>query len=361
MEHLFMGDSRLPSVEVAGTWTEMGEQVGRAFSKLIHGHIEAWLEHVHKQTEASRQTILSAANTFATPIKNHAPFLWEELLGISRGSGSTVPEILLLQARAEVMRICGKRVPPNNLDNECTLFAVWGNRVKDGGVLLGQNVDLEPFIREFTVVVRQRPEEKPAAIICTSAGLLGQNGINETGVGVCASFIDDPKGWGDGLPRYLLSRLVLAEESAGNAVQAVLKPPRAASRNLLIADSGGDCVDIELLVKEAALLRTENNLLLHANHLEVPEFLSREEPSENSLLRRQRIQDLFENAESLIDISDIQQLLRDHGNTPNSLCAHPFEGRDIETVAAVIGNLTEKSFYVCKGPPCKGHFEKFSF
>ena len=356
-----MSDSRLPSVEVAGTWAEMGEQVGRAFSKLIRGHIEAWLEHVHKQTKASRQTILSAANTFAPPIKDHAPFLWEELLGISRGSGATVPEILLLQARAEVMRICRKRAAPDNLDNECTLFAVCGNRVKNGGVLMGQNVDLMPFIREFTVVVRQRSEEKPAAIICTSAGLLGQNGINETGVGVCASFIDDPEGWGDGMPRYLLSRLVLAEESTGNAVQAVFKPPRAASRNLLIADSSGDCVDVELLAREAALLRTENNLLIHANHLEAPEFQGREEPNENSLLRRKRIQALFENAESLIDISDIQHLLRDHGNTPNSLCAHPFEGRNIETVAAVIGNLTEKSFYVCKGPPCRGRFEKFSF
>ena len=356
-----MSDARLPSVDVAGTWNEMGEQVGRAFSKLIRGHVEAWLEHVQKQTKASRQTILSAANSFAQPMKDHAPFLWEELEGISRGSGATVPEMLLLQARSEVMRICRERGTPNSLDNECTLFAVSGNRVKDGGVLMGQNVDLMPFIREFTVVVYQRPVEKPAAIICTSAGLLGQNGINETGVGVCASFIDDPIGWGTGMPRYLLSRLVLAEESTENAVQAVLKPPRAASRNLLIADSGGDCVDVELLVREAAFLRAENNLLIHANHLEAPEFKGREKPKENSILRRKRIRDLFENTESLIDIPDIQQLLRDHGNRPNSICAHPFEGRNIETVAAVIGNLTEKLFYVCKGPPCRGHFEKFSF
>jgi len=49
-----------------------------------------------------------------------------------------------------------------------------------------------PFVEQFGVVVRQQPREAPAALLYTTAGLLGHNGMNEAGVGVCANFIDDP-------------------------------------------------------------------------------------------------------------------------------------------------------------------------
>ena len=123
-----------------------------------------------------------------------------------------------------------------------------------------------------------------------TAGLLGHNGLNEAGVGVCANFVDDPGGWGEGLPRYLLSRLALREERAEAALAAAMRPPRAASRNLLVADSGGDFVDAELLRKEAGLIRGRDGLLVHANHLEAPEFQGYEKPTENSLRRRERLE-----------------------------------------------------------------------
>src|SRR6185295_12362560 len=141
-----------------------------------------------------------------------------------------------------------------------------------GGTLFGQNVDLVPFVEEYGIVVRQQPDDAPAALLYTTAGLLGHNGLNEAGVGVCANFIEDPGGWGEGLPRYLLSRLALREESAGAALSAALKPPRAASRNLLIADDRGALLDAEALRREAAVLHGVDGLLVHANHLEAPQF-----------------------------------------------------------------------------------------
>src|SRR5919197_1405344 len=77
-------------------------------------------------------------------------------------------------------------------------------------------------------------------------------------------FIDDPSGWGDGLPRYLLSRLALREDSAERAVKAMLDIPRAASRNVLVADDRGVLLDAELLCKEAAVISGTDDLLVHA-------------------------------------------------------------------------------------------------
>ena len=348
----------MPFVHTQGTWAEMGEQVGRMFRPLIERHVEAWLDHVHRETGAARDEALATAASFAPAIQEHASFLWEELHGMSRGSGVPMQKLLLLQARAEVMRHQKDRGTPPAL--ECTTFAVGGHRTAYGAVLYGQNVDLVPFLEEYGVVVRQQPKGAPAALVYTTAGLLGHNGLNEAGVGICANFINDPAGWGDGLPRYLLSRLALREDSAERALAAALAPPRAASRNLLIADAAGVFLDAEVLRKEAAVIRGKGGLLVHANHLEAPEFAGYETAPENSCHRRRRLEELLEGAIRPLTVPDLRGFYRDHANAPHSLCAHPFPGRNVQTVASLIGDLTSRELHLAKGSPCQSAYATYT-
>jgi isopenicillin-N N-acyltransferase-like protein len=350
-----MTASILPFVHAQGSWGEIGHQVGRMTAPAIERHVEAWTRHVMGETGCSRAAVEAAAAPFAAPIQAHAPFLWEELEGMSAGSGAPLARLLILQARAEVMR-ANKRVPPAL---ECTTFAVTGSRV-GGGTLFGQNVDLVPFVESFGVIIRQMPNDAPAVLLYTTAGLLGHNGLNEAGVGVCANFIDDPDGWGEGLPRYLLSRLALREESAEAARDAVLVPPRAASRNLLIADDRGTLLDVEALRREAAVLRGIDGLLVHANHLEAPEFQGYEKASENSLRRRERLEELLNTAAAPVTVADVQGFYRDHANAPHSVCAHPFPGRNLQTVVSVIGDLTTRELHVTKGAPCRAPYATYT-
>ncbi len=348
----------MPFVHVQGTWGDMGAQVGQMFAPLIERHVLAWLDHVHRESGATRVEALATAATFAAPIQQHAPFLWEELEGMSRGSGVPMDRLLLLQARAEVMRRQKDRGAPPAL--ECTTFAVGGDRTAGGAVLYGQNVDLVPFMQEYAVVVRQHPKGAPATLLYTTAGLLGHNGLNEAGVGICANFIDDPGGWGEGLPRYLLSRLALYQDSAERALAAALAPPRAASRNLLIADAGGVFLDAEVLRKEAAIIRGKDGLLVHANHLEAPEFAGYETAPENSCQRRRRLEELLEGAKAPLTVGDLQGFYRDHANAPHSLCAHPFPGRNLQTVASLIGDLTSRELHLAKGSPCRSAYATYT-
>src|SRR5215510_4034105 len=285
----------LPFASVRGSWGAMGEQVGQIFAPLIGNHLDAWIAHVMRETGAPRHAVVVAAQPYAEPIQAHAPFLWEELEGMARGSGIPLDELLVLQARAEVLR--AKRppkAPPVAPPAECTTFALGGHRAEGGHVLFGQNVDLNPFLEAYGVIVRQHPREAPATLMYMTAGLLGHNGLNEAGVGVCANFVDDPDGWGEGLPRYLLSRLALREESAKAALAAALKPPRAASRNLLIADRSGTFIDAECLRTTAGVIRGADDMVVHANHLEAPTLQGLDTPTENSLCRRRRLQELIE-------------------------------------------------------------------
>jgi len=321
----------------------------------IERHVEAWTHHVMTETGCARGAVEAAAAPLAAPIREHAPFLWEELEGMSQGSAVPLSRLLILQARAEVMRV-NKGAPP---PLECTTFAVSGRRA-GGGTLFGQNVDLVPLVESFGVVVRHMPKDAPAALLYTTAGLLGHNGLNEAGVGVCANFIDDPAGWGEGLPRYLLSRLALREETAEAARDAALAPPRAASRNLLIADDRGTLLDVEALCREAAVLRDVDGLLVHANHLEAPEFKGYETPKENSLRRRERLQELLETATTPVTVADVQGFYRDHANAPHTLCAHPFPGRNLQTVVSVIGDLTSRELHATKGAPCGAPYATYT-
>ncbi|HXJ81654.1 MAG TPA: C45 family peptidase [Candidatus Methylomirabilis sp.] len=348
----------MPFVHVQGTWGEMGAQVGQMFAPLIERHVDAWLDHVQRETGADRTAVLAIAASYAAPIREHAPFLWEELEGMARGSGVAMDRLLLLQARAEVMRVQKERAARPAL--ECTTFAVGTHRTAGERVLYGQNVDLVPFLQEYGVVVRQHPKGAPATLYYTTAGLLGHNGLNEAGVGICANFINDPGGWGDGLPRYLLSRLALRQDSAERALEAALAPPRAASRNLLIADATGVFLDAEVLRKEAAVIRGKDGLLVHANHLEAPEFAGYETAAENSCLRRRRLEQLLEPARTPLDVGDLQGFYRDHANAPHSLCAHPFPGRNVQTVASLIGDLSSLELHLAKGSPCRSVYATYT-
>lgn len=94
----------LPLVHAQGSWGKIGTQVGRTFAPLIERHVAAWLGHVTAETGGTRDAALATAAGFAEPIRAHAPFLWEEITGLARGSGLPMNQLLVLQARAEVMR-----------------------------------------------------------------------------------------------------------------------------------------------------------------------------------------------------------------------------------------------------------------
>src|SRR5262245_22821275 len=121
----------MPFVHVQGTWGEMGRQVGQMFAPLIDRHVEPWLAHVRAETGSSRADALAAASAFSTPIRDHAPFLWEEIEGLAAGAGLPLDHVLLLQARAEVLRARRGARPAL----ECTTFAIAAPHTDDGTVL----------------------------------------------------------------------------------------------------------------------------------------------------------------------------------------------------------------------------------
>ena len=65
-----------------------------------------------------------------------------------------------------------------------------------------------------------------------------------------------------------------------------------------------------------------------------------------------------------LDVAEIQNILNDHKNEPQSLCRHRDEtlpeSQHTITKTAMIMDLTEKKMWVTDGQPCKAEFEEFS-
>ena len=53
----------LPFASVRGSWGAMGEQLGQIFAPLIGNHLDAWIDHVTRETGATRNPLWSSRTT----------------------------------------------------------------------------------------------------------------------------------------------------------------------------------------------------------------------------------------------------------------------------------------------------------
>ena len=61
-----------------------------------------------------------------------------------------------------------------------------------------------------------------------------------------------------------------------------------------------------------------------------------------------------------ITVGHVQDFYRDHGNAPHGVCAHPFPGRNVQTVASLIGDLTARELHMAKGSPCRAPYATYT-
>jgi len=170
-------------------------------------------------------------------------------------------------------------------------------------------------------------------------------------------------GWRVGVPRYLYTRIALAEEDREAAVAAVEGSNRAAPRNLLIADSDG-ATNLETTPTDSERLEPSEGVLVHSDH-----FVSRLQEQEesppallrNSRRRLDRIRELLGQRHGEIDVDAIADALRDRANVPDAICDQPFDdpGREATTVASSIADIAARRLWVALGAPCDAPYRPY--
>lgn len=354
-----------PFFRFTGSHYQIGQQYGASCGDLIKKNLDLSLCRLQEHTQATREQILDATLQYRPSILQYAPFLDEEIKGITVSTGLRLEEVYFLQIRAEVEVLFSKPAG-KNVGMECTTFALSGLGTADGTPLAGQNADLPAFYSEVCIVVEIVSDDSPPILMVTPAGQVSYIGMNQSGLCVFANFLVCD-GWRIGFPRYCLSRLALTQDTVIDAEQILAGVYRASSRNLLMADLRGEILDLEFAIERYGRLITPNGRLIHSNHFISPELLDEERslPGDlmNSHARLSRFQHLVDNEFGNIDTGTIQTYLRDRVSYPDPVCSElgdPGQGDEM-TIASVIAEPAHMRLWAAVGPPSQNPYRCYSF
>ena len=277
-------------LDVDGDAHTRGREQGAVFGDAIRAHeralLEAWRRSGVDDPRAYRAKML-ADTRFDEAIEHYVPHLMREVEGIAVGAGVACDDIYALQLLDEewAYRSATKRAPKLE---KCSSFAV-----HDGArevTWIGQNMDLGAYTDGLQRVVRHHPDAGPAALLFTTAGVLGLMGVNAAGVGVCVNAIPQVPSAQQGIPVAFMVRRLLEARSAEEAAEWCRSLPHATNQHYVIADPD-NIVSLEASSAGVAPYHAPDaGRVLHTNHPLQSGFPRYPEDDPNSVARRRSLE-----------------------------------------------------------------------
>lgn len=347
----------LPVIEIAGSAHIRGQQQGEGCRAKNVAAVAHYREIISKAIGITWEEAVREARKFLPYAEEAFPSYVEELRGLAEGAGLSFHEVWTLNCY-EGLTVTHQQVWG------CTCMAVRDDQTRDGHVLLAHNEDWSSVDSENVYLVRARPDDGPPFIGMTYGPLLVNIGLNAEGIGVAINSVYPTDGR-VGVPRILCSRAVLNARTIGQAIRACVPKLRAGGYAYLLADANGELYSIETSATMHAIAYGEDGWLVHTNHYLAPKMQAIEEPGpySSSSVRLNRASRLLRAKLGQVSVENLQAILRDHVNYPNSICVHgdpsdqPYE-RDI-TLASLIMDLTERVMWAAPGPPCQSEYEVY--
>jgi isopenicillin-N N-acyltransferase-like protein len=343
--------TRYREIEVSGPPRVLGRQIGEAARDETRGFCEIALERVNKTVSISCERAIEVARRSAEFAEKYRPDLVEELRGTAEAAGVTLDDLMLLQVR--------NQLTPEQ-EGACTSTSIQPSAA--GGVV-AQTWDNDPVLDDFTIVLTRRPQDGPATLSCTQAGLISYMGLSETGIGACVNTLPAPSR-AVGVPHYFTLRELFEAHSLDEAVQSVRRAHRAIPANIMLATPDGPA-NLEVTIDDVHVLRPDDGRsITHTNHCvhldlvpindQFPELIQ-------SHARKQRIDHLVVSTGGTID--ELKAILSDHDGHPTSICRHanddPVNGFWV-TVFALIIEPSKRRMHVTRGTPCDHPFETYT-
>ena len=349
-----------PLIEVSGPPFQRGYQHGRACGDLIRRYPAIlrrfWADapRLASPTPGNCQLddeLARRALRFLPWIEEFAPEQVEEIRGIAAGAEVPFALALLINVRAEVFGL-------GRSDGGCTALALGRKATATGEILIGQNQDQDPELRNLVVVLRVIPERGPRLLMATFGGLIGYGGINSAGVGYVANALANSV-WRLQLPRYPVKRAMLEQTDLAGCLRVFDRARVCSSENNLIVDRNG-LVDVELTpdgYDHFGPTGPDADYLVHTNHFLCAPFAADEQylpRLPDSLPRLNRAESLVRQRLGHLTLADVKAIFADHAGHPTSICRHPTTGKSasIESIYSVIGEPDRGLLHLSVGNPC---------
>ena len=309
-----MHSGPLRVIELAGSPTELGRGHGEACGPMIRRYVEERLERATDQRwsgggAVTREFILELADSTLAAHEAYSPGLHEEMVAMAEAAGITPGEAVVVGGFTDLVDLIRVRAGEAATEDNCTAVLDPANGV------LAQTWDMHASAGEYVYVFRMSPDRGPASIVFTTAGCLGQIGMNEAGIAIG---INNLTSWGKvGVTWPFVVREVLGRTDFDAAVDAVVSADVAGGHNFLVLGPDGRGVNVEAMPGHKEITTVTGSPFVHTNHCLAPGAVAEEAPRlqeavESSDIRLKLATELARDLEALFAEPDISR----HASNP---------------------------------------------
>ncbi len=357
-----------PFIAISGSPYERGLQYGRAVPERIKRSIGLYggtLDELDLDAREKARLI----GRFADEIAAFGAHYLEEMKGIAEGAGVSLDDIVLVNARTEIVaqarREKNKPEAEDDAVDGCTGAIILQERSSTGRVIHGMNWDWRAECAETAIVLRVSRDDGPNFMTFVEAGALARCGMNEAGIAITANYLESERDYRQsGIPLVLIRRKVLEQRHFAMAVRAVAATPKACSNNMMLSTAEGFGIDFECAPDEAFPIYPSDGLIVHANHWVSPVALAKLKDAGllgDSFYRDWRVRKLL--GDGKISPDDLKAAFFDDFAAPFAVCRPvlPNSAGDLSaTVAMIIMDTTSGTMDVAPLPAHCRDFTRYS-
>lgn len=262
-----MHSGPLRILEIAGDSATFGREHGKRYASDINAYLSDRLELAIDPEWAGQrlrlETVLDLANHTIPYHEAYSESLTEEMLAMAEAAGITPAEAVVVGGFTDLIDMVRGYTGAGPTMDECTAVIDPANGV------LAQTWDMHASAGEFVVMLHLHPDTGPAAMVQTTAGCVGQIGMNEAGIAIG---INNLTSMGRlGVTWNFVVRKVLRQTSLDKAIECVLDAELAGGHNFLLMGPDGTGANIEAMPGMVKVDRVTDAPFVHSNHCIYPE------------------------------------------------------------------------------------------
>ncbi len=343
-----------------GDGAARGRAHGAAFAEEIRGYAADRIRLAHEGTWAGRPVtrgeVLRWAEDCVAAHEAYSPDLAAELAGMSDATGLSVAELVVVGGFTDFVDLVRARAGAALVEDACTAVIVPDGRAGGAG-FLAQTWDMHDSAAEHVVMTEVRPDGRPAALVFTTVGCVGQIGMNEAGIAVGINNLTAEGQVGVTWP--FVVREALAQTDIDAALACITNADLAGAHNYLLADAGGRGYSVEAMPGSTHVTELAREPLVHTNHCLFDPTAAEETPrppdlQASSERRRERAGELLASGE--VDAARLMALTRDQ----EAICQRPTPPYHIASCGAAIMRPRTRELWAVAGLPTENEYEHFT-
>jgi isopenicillin-N N-acyltransferase-like protein len=349
-----------PLIEISGPPRERGRQYGQKAAGRIKKGTTHYFAQL-KELSLDAKGVAALVRDYLPVIEAFEPSYIEEMRGIAEGADIPFEDVVLLNARTEIIKLANPAIrarlkTPEDPDG-CTGVVVMPQATDNGRLIHAQNWDWKRECAETAVVLKVRYDDGPDLMTFTEAGALGRCGFNSVGIAITANYLESDRDYRQvGVPLALIRRKVLENEHLALAMRTVYCTKKSAANNMIVSHREGVAIDFECAPDETFQVHPQNGLLVHANHFVSPVALGKLKDTgifntPDSLYRDIRVRDLLQPHIGSITFDTVKNALFDEFAYPWSVCRPPRRNLSNNLSASVAMILMEPASGLMQAAP----------